>query len=720
MKKKHLLPVALLMSGFAMANATQVQAESEIKNIEYQEFDLQNQEPAVNPVEMTSEADATVYTTESVEVDNEVTLWEAEEDEASVSEEDDTTEDLTDLELIEREFSWYLESDEEIDIDEFIRQNGVYTRDDAAIANNSSDVSIQQRDYGAALYRGNTQLFDELVEIGGKRYFAQASDRQGILAKNGWFRSQRHQSWFYANDTGEIVSDLNNSGYTIYGEKQYDTVIELPESKYYYVASREENGELVRNRWAYSNREQKWHYGGDDGVIASTLSPEGYWIHGKQYADTIVEIPKYGYYFFKGWDEGGKMARGEWAFSPNERKWHYANGVGLVTSTVGHEGYWIHGQKQYDQVVEIPGVAYFYAQDRAHNGHIVRDNWAYSKKENKWHYGNHDGVLVSTLGPEGFWELGQKMYDTPVEIVGHGYYYVKDAANGGKMARNEWVYSNREKTWHKTDRTGYIIETFSDKGYWVRGVQRFDTVLNHNGNRYFFQSASSNGLMLKNNWAKSVRDNIWYKTNSAGHIIDSDAVGPELPSYVNLDRGQWRVFAQWEDGWETGCWTRAAASGILSAGGSSTPQQVYHAIPKTNDPRTGRLSEPWIVNNWNFGGAYSQAWPSALLPYIRQQVPNAADITGASANDIKRELAAGNTVQVFYAWVKPNIRLNAGNGLGDFYASKDYHSVLLTGYDANGFYYQDHYQTARNNHMPNWKFNSQFENFGRMAIAFRK
>ena len=72
------------------------------------------------------------------------------------------------------------------------------------------------------------------------------------------------------------------------------------------------------------------------------------------------------------------MAIDQWAYSPNEQKWHYADKTGLVNTTLGRESYWIYGEQQFDSVAYIPEVGYYYVDD---DGKMAINEWAYSNRK---------------------------------------------------------------------------------------------------------------------------------------------------------------------------------------------------------------------------------------------------------------------------------------------------------------------------------------------------
>ncbi|MBR7927752.1 C39 family peptidase [Aerococcaceae bacterium zg-ZUI334] len=625
--------------------------------------------------------------------------------------------------------------------------------------------------------------FDEVITMPDKtEYYVGGYAANGKLAVNEWSYSNKNNRWYYGNENGKVVSTLDKDGYFINGKQQFDQVIEVPKFGFLYVKDAGQKGKMAINEWAYSVKEKKWHYGSYNGRISSTLSNSGYWIEGKQLFDQVIEVPKIGYFYVEGYNQSGRLSLNKWVYSPKEQKWHQTGANGVITATIGKEGYWVKGRKQYDelveipnhgmlfiggysdngalalnkwayssktktwyygtydgkvvstlgengyfinenqyydQIIEIPKVGFFYVKDKNSKGKLAVNEWVYSSKDKKWHYGSANGRISSTLTENSYWVDGKQIFDQVVEIPGKGSFYVEGIANKGIIAKNKWVQSDRDGRWHKVGVDGLIEESFGKNGYWINGVQQFDVLLRHQNKVYFFEPQNAGGKMSVNKWSKSEKAGVWYQSNSTGNLVRKDKTGPILPAYVELDKGQWKMFSLAQDSWHSGCWLRSAASGINSAGGNVTPFSLIEHIKRTDDPRTGMLSHPSITNNWNLGGVYSAMWPEALVPVVKKFVPNAVDLTGASFEDIKRELASGNTVQIYYAWAAPNIRLNGERGT--FYGSKDYHSILLTGYNSTGFFHQEHwYGGTRNNHFAYSKLKWQYEAYGSKAISFRK
>ena len=369
-------------------------------------------------------------------------------------------------------------------------ENGESELSDASQDETENPTTNQENDDLSKAISNELFIQPATIQLDDSENKVKAVDSTKQTLINQWVQDTETGTWNYYDHNGEIVSHMNETGYWINDEQQYDQVLFIPETGYFYFDTKANNGVQIQDRWGYSSVEKKWHYGGANGVIQSTLAPLGYWVQGNQLADVVVEIPKHGFYFFEGWDNKGHMAIDQWAYSPNEQKWHYADKTGLVNTTLGRESYWIYGEQQFDSVAYIPEVGYYYVDD---DGKMAINEWAYSNSEKKWHYGGNEGIIASTLSPDGYWVQGKQFTDVVVEIPNHGYYYFEE--NNGRMATNKWSYSPVEKKWHKTSPNGIISETFSKLGYWSNGVQQYDTVVRFGYDYYYFSSKAEGGKL---------------------------------------------------------------------------------------------------------------------------------------------------------------------------------------------------------------------------------
>ncbi|WIK66113.1 C39 family peptidase [Globicatella sanguinis] len=598
-----------------------------------------------------------------------------------------------------------------------------------------------------------------------KKYY-----KDGVVVTNAWTQDTKTGDWYFSNAKGIVEQSATQNGYQINGVPQKDKHLSIYGTSYYYDLK----GQLLRDSLAYSESMMAWFKSGTNGVLNYEVTPWGHYVNGVQQFDVLAKVNNLEYYFEpQKWS--GTMAVNKWSYSPSKESWYHSNIKGEVEQSVTPQGYTKNGVVQKDKHISIGGIASYYFES---NGKMSRNKTSRSESMNSWFKSAPNGVLTYEITPWGHYVNGVQQFDVLAKVNDLEYYFEPQGWNGA-MAVNKWAYSPSKKSWYhanimaiinkkvtpnaytvdgviqkdkhisidgiasyyfeldgkmsrnKTSRSesmnawfksapnGVLTYEVTPWGHYVDNVQQFDIIAKINNKSYYFEPKQWNGTMATGKWSYSPKTKLWYLSDSSGVVTRKDKYGAKLPSRVVLDRGQWTMYMLYQDGWESGCWLRTAASGINSAGGNQSPFTLIKHIKRTDDPRTGMLSHPSVVNNWNLGGAYSAMWPEALVPVVKKFVPNAADMTGASFNDIKRELANGNTVQIYYAWASPNIRLQGSNGTS-FLASRDYHSILLTGYDSTGFYHQEHWGNPRNNHFSYSKLQWQFNTYGKKAIVYRK
>lgn len=159
----------------------------------------------------------------------------------------------------------------------------------------------------------------------------------------------------------------------------------------------------------------------------------------------------------------------------------------------------------------------------------------------------------------------------------------------------------------------------------------------------------------------------------------SDAVVPPSAATVSLPLPSSRLedkpsaqldvpsYNQMELGYPLGCEIISLAMMIDYS--ASTPLELDSFVaemPRDNDPAKGYRGDP---------ASTSYGWtilPGALAPLTEKYLGSAVDMSACELSDLKLQLASGAPVLV---WVK---------GLG-----WAVHCVCLTGYDAEGFYYND-------------------------------
>lgn len=245
--------------------------------------------------------------------------------------------------------------------------------------------------------------------------------------------------------------------------------------------------------------------------------------------------------------------------------------------------------------------------------------------------------------------------------------------------------------------------------------------------RYFFQDGVKlTGYGIDDSGMKFFVDGKY----ANGSYLNSYFKNGEEMTYppAKLLHNRIRAYEYMDTQYPTGCWLYAACSGLYSAGYFADPPKVLAMLHQTQDPRTGYMGNPRLSNY--IGGAYPAAYPKGMISLLKKLAPGAEDITGANFAQIKYEISQGNTVQIWYTHAIPDVPIDSGTGT--FFASRSYHSILLTGYDSTGFYTLEALGHLTNVHIPyneHGNVNSYvqdyrgiqdaYERFGRMAVVYR-
>ena len=148
--------------------------------------------------------------------------------------------------------------------------------------------------------------------------------------------------------------------------------------------------------------------------------------------------------------------------------------------------------------------------------------------------------------------------------------------------------------------------------------------------------------------------------------IETEAILPPpgfLPESVLLDAP---LLAQLPE-LPTGCEITAATMLLNYAGINIDKIQLAQEIPYDDeDPTLGYVGDP---ESWDGLTIY----PEALADTLRTYLPTAEAMTQKTLNSLRNKLAQGHPIVIWLA------------GLNGIYI----HTVLLSGYDPHGFYYND-------------------------------
>ena len=168
--------------------------------------------------------------------------------------------------------------------------------------------------------------------------------------------------------------------------------------------------------------------------------------------------------------------------------------------------------------------------------------------------------------------------------------------------------------------------------------------------------------------------------------------GPGLPADVHLDVP---LISQLPE-LPTGCEIVSATMLLAYAGITVDKMDLAAEIPyDEEDPSLGFVGDPESWEGWTI-------YPEALAPALRQYLPSAAPLTEGDPNEIFAKLAEGHPVVVW---------------LGGIYGLIE-HCVILTGYDADGFLYNDPLTEEKEARLDYAAFLQMWQDLGSMALSY--
>lgn len=124
----------------------------------------------------------------------------------------------------------------------------------------------------------------------------------------------------------------------------------------------------------------------------------------------------------------------------------------------------------------------------------------------------------------------------------------------------------------------------------------------------------------------------------------------------------------------TGCEIVSASMMINYYGIKTTGTSLAKEIPyDERNPSLGYVGSPFTTGGWTI-------YPEALATTVVNYIPTARDMTGMSLDDLKEQIAGGKPVLV---WMK---------GMHGYII----HSIIVTGYDEKGIFYNDPLKGKKN------------------------
>ena len=281
--------------------------------------------------------------------------------------------------------------------------------------------------------------------------------------------------------------------------------------------------------------------------------------------------------------------------------------------------------------------------------------------------GNFDQIEVNSNSVHfSGWHAAVGMANRPYQWL-----IVIDATNGHEYGR--WLINNVGQTnqsradveraypWiagsQNTGFNGTINDISAIDHHTVKFIHRYTDDPNGNGNALDYYS----GNVSIHSWY--VIDRATYHMNQSGQIdyVLNDA--PAISQRPNLP---------------TGCEMTAVTMMLQYAGVNISKEQVANETPKSGNPYTGFMGNPY--SNYGYG-----LWvaPSGIAPVVARHLGRSLNMTGWSIDSLKNQLINRHLVVAWQAHM---------HGFGT-------HAITLTGFDGGGFFYNDPWTGQKNAHM---------------------
>ena len=145
----------------------------------------------------------------------------------------------------------------------------------------------------------------------------------------------------------------------------------------------------------------------------------------------------------------------------------------------------------------------------------------------------------------------------------------------------------------------------------------------------------------------------------------------------------------------TGCEITAITMLLLYKGATVDKLTLAQEMPyHDSDFELGYVGSPYDYTGQTI-------YPPALMALVSRYAGSARDLSGSTLEDLRSSIDTNRPVVVWGS-----------------YAGLYLHSILVTGYDAYGFYYNDPWTGAKNAYLTSATFLSKWNVFGRRAISY--
>lgn len=180
-------------------------------------------------------------------------------------------------------------------------------------------------------FKHDVQQFDTVLKFKNRHYYFLPHYQKGQLSRDQWAYSLKQSGYIYSDSRAHAYKFANETTYTVYGEKQYDTTVLINGTTYYYQ-NEANRGTLAKNKWAYSRRVDQWYLTSSSGAVQEHFGTQGYFKQNNQQFDTVLHFNNRRYYFTDR-AHGGHLSVSDQLYSARDKTWYTSNDHGIIVST---------------------------------------------------------------------------------------------------------------------------------------------------------------------------------------------------------------------------------------------------------------------------------------------------------------------------------------------------------------------------------------------------
>lgn len=292
----------------------------------------------------------------------------------------------------------------------------------------------------------NTKKKDAHIYVNGSSYYY---DNNGKQVRNKEVYSNSMNAWFKADRSGVLTREITPWGHYVNGGQVFDVIATVGDKSYYFEPS-DWGGTMSFNKWSYSPTLQSWYFSNKNGTVSTFVTPDKYTLNGVQKKDAHISINGMSFYY----DQSGKQLRNKEVFSTGMNAWFKANSTGILISEITPWGRFVNGVQMFDTVASAGGKDYYF-EPQAWGGVMAFNKWSFNSINSLWYYSKVDGAIESQVSNNAYFKNGVKQYDSLVDINGLKYYFGTKDLNGD-LIKERWAHSISNQKIYYIDKEGLV------------------------------------------------------------------------------------------------------------------------------------------------------------------------------------------------------------------------------------------------------------------------